>query len=167
MNPPERPSWLSRTNRADRPSLYVNCSAPSGSCRPCLLRFPWDCRRFLLDRGFDIQDLDPSEALVLWLGGLPSAPGELDLQALSVNSTSPFVTPGTDTYQLFHFPSRHLTDFDHDGWPECCIHHKFDDKDYLFVLDRDEVIVVDAATGQPVDRFLNQAKPSVSRHRSR
>jgi type II secretory pathway pseudopilin PulG len=74
----------------------------------------------------DLDNLDSGEALVFWLGGLPS-PGVLDpttgrltykLLGTSANPMNPLVFGGPRAPGPFEFDESRLADADGDGWPE-------------------------------------------------
>ncbi len=88
----------------------------------------------------DLSTMDPAEALVFWLGGIPkiwkadlsTGEYEVELTGFSKNPTDPLLqeypptgggTAGVDyqserTPTLFEFDTRRLVDVDRDGWPE-------------------------------------------------
>lgn len=92
--------------------------------------------------GLDVNNLDPAEALVFWLGGLPDPTQETKLAGFSMDPANPFVsavarTTGKDpsntaielvvpsaqsngqrTTRMFQFDPRRLVDYDGDGWME-------------------------------------------------
>lgn len=81
---------------------------------------------------YDIDYLDPAEALVFWLGGLP-APIDVSYQPVgqrligqfsnkiagfSADSADPFSLVGSRLPRLFEFDQERLIDYDQDGWLE-------------------------------------------------
>lgn len=82
------------------------------------------------DGGLDIANLDPAEAIVFWLGGIPDPSSETKLTGFRLDPASPFYDPvqrqnvlASDTSQqrsppMFPFDPRRLVDYDQDGWYE-------------------------------------------------
>jgi prepilin-type N-terminal cleavage/methylation domain-containing protein len=90
--------------------------------------------------GLNIDNLDPAESIVFWLGGLPDPSAETKLAGFHLDPASPFVvavarTTGNDTAgnpiqtlppsvqgqrsaRVFPFDPRRLVDYDQDGWWE-------------------------------------------------
>ncbi len=69
--------------------------------------------------GADIRALDPAEALVFWLGGIPDAQGIP--RGFCKVPGQPFLRPNQNssrTLPLFQFEETRLADRDRDGWPE-------------------------------------------------
>lgn len=76
----------------------------------------------------DIDNLDPAEALVFWMGGPPAPPVQAQtssgivwsfkLLGFSDNVQNPFVLTGSRDPGPFEFVSSRLGDADGDGWPE-------------------------------------------------
>ncbi|MHC4178846.1 MAG: type II secretion system protein [Planctomycetota bacterium] len=63
----------------------------------------------LMPFGVDIDLMDPSTALVFWLGGLPDGPGSKKLTGFSANPRNPFdATSGSRTTPPFDFDPRRL-----------------------------------------------------------
>jgi len=91
------------------PPLVFGTRAPNGNSEPG-----------------DIDNLDSGEALVFWLGGLPSpsvqnaATGRCGFKLLgtSANRMNPFVFGGARDRGTFEFDESRLADADGDGWPE-------------------------------------------------
>ncbi len=76
----------------------------------------------------DLDTLDQAEALVFWLGGLPTpwdtgfappqrATGKY-LYGFNANPSTPFALAGTRTPGIFEFEETRLQDADFDGWLE-------------------------------------------------
>ena len=83
------------------------------------------------DGGLDIENLDPAETLVFWLGGIPNAMAENKLAGFRADATSPFLDPQNmmidptnpntltgRTAPVFPFQPSRLVDRDGDGWWE-------------------------------------------------
>jgi prepilin-type N-terminal cleavage/methylation domain-containing protein len=81
--------------------------------------------------GLNIDNLDPAETLVFWLGGLPDPTSETKLAGFRADVTSPFLDPAPATnpptpasqlsgrtQPLFPFVAARLVDRDGDGWWE-------------------------------------------------
>ncbi|MBI2825991.1 MAG: type II secretion system protein [Planctomycetia bacterium] len=74
--------------------------------------------------GLDLNHLDPAEALVLWLGGLPrlqisgNPSGTTMIYGFCASPTNPFAPTGSRKPPLFAFDETRLTDYDNDGWLE-------------------------------------------------
>lgn len=77
--------------------------------------------------GLGLVDLDPAEALVFWIGGLPRAYEDADgnltyeVTGFSSNPANPFQSADEQpqrTEKLFDFNPARLVDRDNDGWPE-------------------------------------------------
>lgn len=97
--------------------------------------------------GLDVNNLDPAEAIVFWLGGLPDPSAETKLAGFHLDPASPFVpaivrstngylgkdamgnpinpiesfgpsAQGQRTPRTFPFDPRRLVDYDQDGWWE-------------------------------------------------
>jgi type II secretory pathway pseudopilin PulG len=91
-------------------------------------------------KGLNIDNLDPAESIVFWLGGLPDTSAETKLAGFHLDPASPFVvavarTTGNDkdgkpietlppsaqgqrSARMFPFDPRRLVDYDQDGWWE-------------------------------------------------
>ncbi|HEV3021320.1 MAG TPA: prepilin-type N-terminal cleavage/methylation domain-containing protein [Pirellulales bacterium] len=91
------------------PPLVFGNTAPNGNSQPG-----------------DLDNLDSGEALVFWLGGLPS-PGVQDpatgqyrfsLLGTSADRKNPFVFGSARDRGAFAFDESRLADADGDGWPE-------------------------------------------------
>lgn len=69
---------------------------------------------------YNLDLLDPAEAIVFWLGGLPAVPGATSSKLLgfSANATTPFVLTGSRGSSLYAFDESRLVDADGDGWLE-------------------------------------------------
>jgi prepilin-type N-terminal cleavage/methylation domain-containing protein len=67
--------------------------------------------------GLNTDNLDPSEALPFWLGGVPR-PGTLELTGFSQNPYSPFTPSMASHHAAYRFHQTRLVDLDRDGWPE-------------------------------------------------
>ena len=70
-------------------------------------------------QGNGVGALDPAEALVFWLGGLPNAQGVPS--GFCKVPAQPFLLPSQNasrTLPLFEFEETRLADRDNDGWPE-------------------------------------------------
>ncbi|MGD9648701.1 MAG: type II secretion system protein [Pirellulales bacterium] len=83
------------------------------------------------DGGLDIENLDPAETLVFWLGGIPNPTAENKLAGFRADATSPFLDPQNQiinpadpntltgrTPPTFPFQPSRLVDRDRDGWWE-------------------------------------------------
>lgn len=83
------------------------------------------------DGGLDIENLDPAETLVFWLGGIPNPMAENKLAGFRADVTSPFLDPQNmvinaadpntltgRTTPVFPFQPSRLVDRDRDGWWE-------------------------------------------------
>jgi len=83
------------------------------------------------DGGLDINNLDPAETLVFWLGGIPNVMAENKLAGFRADATSPFLDPQNPainpadpntltgrTTPVFPFQPSRLVDRDRDGWWE-------------------------------------------------
>ncbi len=91
--------------------------------------------------GLNVDNLDPAETLVFWLGGLPDPTSETKLAGFRADPSSPFVYPtarttgfesdgttnvrdvspqsqGQRTQRMFPFDPKRLVDYDQDGWFE-------------------------------------------------
>jgi prepilin-type N-terminal cleavage/methylation domain-containing protein len=71
--------------------------------------------------GLHVSRLDQAEAIVLWLGGLPSIRTETKLIGFSRNPLNPFESDTVQTQRtatLFAFKPERLVDRDEDGWWE-------------------------------------------------
>jgi type II secretory pathway pseudopilin PulG len=79
--------------------------------------------------GLDINNLDPAETLVFWLGGIPDPTAEVRVVGFRRDPASPFydqnnlgVSPSDVSQQrapaTFRFDPRRLVDYDQDGWFE-------------------------------------------------
>jgi prepilin-type N-terminal cleavage/methylation domain-containing protein len=77
----------------------------------------------------DLDNLDPAEAIVFFLGGPPAAVGQLvgpagsqtfgySLAGWSANASNPFANGGQRGASLYEFQTQRLGDADGDGWPE-------------------------------------------------
>jgi prepilin-type N-terminal cleavage/methylation domain-containing protein len=81
---------------------------------------------------YDIEYLDPAEALVFWLGGLPAPidvtyqpigqrlmpPFSHKLAGFGADPADPFSLSGSRRPRLFDFDQERLVDYDQDGWLE-------------------------------------------------
>jgi prepilin-type N-terminal cleavage/methylation domain-containing protein len=91
------------------PPLVFGNTAPNGNSEPG-----------------DLDNLDSGEAIVFWLGGLPSpcvknaATGRCGYKLLgtSANRMNPFAFGGARDRGPFEFDESRLSDADGDGWPE-------------------------------------------------
>ncbi len=73
----------------------------------------------LTPKGGRLTDLDPAEALVFWLGGIPDAQGVP--RGFCKVPGQPLLRPDQNssrTLPLFQFEESRLADVDGDGWPE-------------------------------------------------
>lgn len=77
--------------------------------------------------GLNLENLDPAEALVFFLGGLPNPNAETKLAPFRLDPANPFFGTGAsaaDPYPgqrgkvFFPFDARRLVDYDGDGWWE-------------------------------------------------
>ena len=77
----------------------------------------------------DLDNLDPAEAIVFFLGGPPATVGQLvtsgstatigfSLAGWSANASNPFANSGQRGTSLYEFQTQRLGDADGDGWPE-------------------------------------------------
>lgn len=99
----------------------VNGSEPAilkSSVRRAWPRYHRDIHDDLLGLGLDIDKMDGGEALVFWLGGLPSGGPNSKPCGFNQNPVAPFAFGPQMSAPLFEFDPKRLTDDDGDGWLE-------------------------------------------------
>ncbi len=82
-------------------------------------RYTGNASGIVNSQGNGVGALDPAEALVFWLGGLPDAQGVPS--GFCKVPGQPFLLPNQNasrTLPLFEFEETRLADRDNDGWPE-------------------------------------------------
>ena len=87
--------------------------------RKAFPRYTGNLNGIVNSQGNGVGRLDPAEALVFWLGGLPDAQGVPS--GFCKVPGQPFLRPDQNTSRtlpLFEFAETRLADRDNDGWPE-------------------------------------------------
>lgn len=105
-------------------------------------RYSGDMAADLKEAKLDLANLDAREALVFWLGGLPSLDGGKELTGFHRDPQNPLQRGtagdrGNRTLPMFDFDSSRLTDSDQDGWLEYSATSPGDGESRWFVYDAD------------------------------
>ena len=109
-----------------------SASPPAGSLQFLSQRAFGNTSQITTPSGFtlgDLDNLDPAEAMVFFLGGPPAGPAmavkssngtvyAYSLAGWSSNASNPFSNTGQRGTSIYEFQTQRLGDADGDGWPE-------------------------------------------------